>query len=298
MAKDLIDAGANINGKDKNENEVLNESIRSGNDEIVKWIIKKLKESLKGPNKRKRVFTAGLYIAIECNKLKIADELINLGANIYEEDDNHLSALELAILLPNERWVGILIEKGADLNQKNSQNGKTPLIVSILQDSESMVAILLKNKVDVNIKFNGYLPIELAKIVGNEKIAKMLEDEGAVIKEDSRGNGSSESSRSNENEKSNKGKETKNIDVSNTLKTPLNNFLDLKDKNGSTPLHISTEIKDISGIRKLIKKGANPYLENNEGQTALHIAAQSGIIDLVLSIIEEFESKNSNGSRI
>ena len=48
--------------------------------------------------------------------------------------------------------------------------------------------------------------------------------------------------------------------------------LDLKDNEGQTPLHLAASYGNTRIVRRLLLKGANRYLKNNEGKTPERIA--------------------------
>ncbi|MGB4545415.1 MAG: ankyrin repeat domain-containing protein, partial [Smithellaceae bacterium] len=51
--------------------------------------------------------------------------------------------------------------------------------------------------------------------------------------------------------------------------------VNITDLDGNTPLHLAARSSPDRVIRLLIKKGASPYLKNNEGKTALDIAREA-----------------------
>ena len=63
-------------------------------------------------------------------------------------------------------------------------------------------------------------------------------------------------------------------------------FINTKDKDGNTPLHLSIIIKNYIIIKALVKEGANIFIENNEHLTPKDLATNSdNIIDKEIELI-------------
>lgn len=86
----------------------------------------------------------------------------------------------------NAAWNGKLsvlkeeLEKGADINSQDRNDGKTALIYATERVDETMVAFLIENHADVNVKdFNGNNA--LMYLCGPPTIGKLLIDAGADV---------------------------------------------------------------------------------------------------------------------
>ena len=62
-------------------------------------------------------------------------------------------------------------------------------------------------------------------------------------------------------------------------------FLDEQDNNGQTALHLAAECGNDIFIDIVLKKGGNPNLKDNNGQTPLHIAASKGDPNCIKSLL-------------
>ncbi|GAG21151.1 unnamed protein product, partial [marine sediment metagenome] len=78
--------------------------------------------------------------------------------------------------------------------------------------------------------------------------------------------------------------------------------LNEKDKNGNTPLHISchqdTKHNSLSALLWLLQNDADINIQNNEGDTALHLSAASGFSNCINLLMKEncdHTIKNNNG---
>jgi len=52
--------------------------------------------------------------------------------------------------------------------------------------------------------------------------------------------------------------------------------LDIKDKDGKTPLHYASELGQDDTLEILINHKANPDIQDNKGRTPLHLAIENG----------------------
>lgn len=67
-----------------------------------------------------------------------------------------------------------------------------------------------------------------------------------------------------------------NNDIATTQKLISHELRDLKDQNGNTALMIAAQKGYTTLIEELLDNEANPNIQNNHGQTALHFATQNG----------------------
>jgi hypothetical protein len=89
--------------------------------------------------------------------------------------------LHTAILEKNENQANILIQKGADLNQKNT-NGQTPLHLAVDEGLEKICELLLEKGADVNSQDSQKnTPLHYAVNSKNKNIATLLLKYGAKI---------------------------------------------------------------------------------------------------------------------
>lgn len=61
--------------------------------------------------------------------------------------------------------------------------------------------------------------------------------------------------------------------------------LDVKDEQGRTALHIAAG-RDVVKIETLLDAGASPNPQSNKGETPLHIAAKAGVMEIIRALIE------------
>lgn len=60
--------------------------------------------------------------------------------------------------------------------------------------------------------------------------------------------------------------------------------LDHVNNSGNTPLHIASSYGNVNVVELLLNSGANVCIQNNQGQSCLDVAVQSGAGDVALAI--------------
>ena len=113
------------------------------------------------------------------------DEAIkNLEAFLGQQDGKekqNFSPLMTATLLGKKEMAEMLIDSGADVNQKCA-GGFTALHLAAICEKTELVRLLVERGADVNIASNnGYLPIIFAMYKNNSEIVKILLDSGANV---------------------------------------------------------------------------------------------------------------------
>jgi ankyrin repeat protein len=68
-------------------------------------------------------------------------------------------------------------------------------------------------------------------------------------------------------------------------------FIDVKDVNGNTPLHVAVTSDWKAGVSVLLEAGADVCQRNCTGATVVHLAAESGNSDILKEILSIHESK-------
>jgi ankyrin repeat protein len=68
-------------------------------------------------------------------------------------------------------------------------------------------------------------------------------------------------------------------------------YVDTKDINGNTPLHVAVISDWKEGVSILLEAGADVSKKNSIGATVLHLAAENGKLDILKEILNIHESK-------
>ena len=137
-------------------------AVQNNDPERVRYLL----ENGANVNVRDRNDYTPLHIAVKNNALKIVQLLLQYGADVNAAPKwfYRKTPLHIAVRNRNYELVELLIKHGADINAR--EGGKydyTPLHIAIKKCDCRMVEILLKCNADANAKTkDGYLPIELA----------------------------------------------------------------------------------------------------------------------------------------
>lgn len=101
--------------------------------------------------------------------------MLKRGAVIDLRDGYGMTALHIAIEAGHRNTAALLMEKGADLNLRDSSFGKTPLLKAIEHDREEIAQDLLKRRVDVDLADkNGWTPLHRAAERGQMPVVQSL----------------------------------------------------------------------------------------------------------------------------
>lgn len=96
-----------------------------------------------------------LHHACRSRQYKIAEILINAGANLEWPDDHGITPLICAVQEKDIKMAQLLIKNGADVNGsdlREGYSGQTPLMHAASYGNIDIVDLLLKNGAEINIK--------------------------------------------------------------------------------------------------------------------------------------------------
>ena len=115
-----------------------------------------------------------LHVAIKMGDLKVAQLLLDNGADINAQDFNGYTPLILAVKMRNLELVTFVVTHGADVNLAN-KDGVTPLHQAAFSGNEAVVDFLLKAKADPHLKNNdGASAYDFAIAKKNFQIAQLI----------------------------------------------------------------------------------------------------------------------------
>lgn len=173
----------------------------------------------------------------------------------------------------NEEDLDFFVDNGGGFEIINSQDDKGNTIlhktsIKNLQFAENLVR---RYGADVNIKNNdGDTPLHTAIVKGNYDFAQILvvylhADINAI---------------------NNKGETALHLVLKNLVSKCDNKLIhDIKDNKGNLVFYRT--VSNIEILYDLISEGANIHIKDNEGNSALHVAASSGIIKLIQAKIKD-----------
>lgn len=83
-----------------------------------------------------------LVAAAECGRISIMAYLIELGANIYAQNEEGIDALMESILVDNPSGVRLLLDSGYDINRSRTVRSLTPIEIARKKNNKEILHIL------------------------------------------------------------------------------------------------------------------------------------------------------------
>ena len=243
----LLESGADVNAQDSAGNALLPQAARDGQLQVVQLLLDfgADVDGLMSTTKGKGTNVTGLALAANSNHNEIAELLIAHGANVnHAESSMGITVLIGAALTKNSEIITILLENGADPNLQCCPGfGGGPLHAAFEEGSVEAVEALLDGGADVDIRDEfGETPLMSAIIKGpSTSLAK-------------------------------------------TIDVLLDGGADpnIQDVNGNSALHHAAKLEGkADAVPILLKNGASVVLQNNNGETAVDLATDDAIIELL-----------------
>ena len=272
LAQLLLEHGADVNVRDNAHRTPLLVAVQHISPDITRLLLehgadsnlvyeegKTLLHLLFGP----RDFNWGLVLRIDDHYddsiLVLAKLLLEHGADVNAQDNVHKTPLLLALQRDALDIAKFLLEHGADPNTGNSE-GNTPLHTLLLErdnDNNNNVLILqllLKHGADTCTRNKDHAtPLDLAPYSGKILIAKVLLDHANGLE----------------------GKYSQQhcCSVTHCL-NDRNVGANAQDKDHGAQLRLACYCGRLNIVQELLNHGANPKLENFQGENPLHLLSQ------------------------
>jgi hypothetical protein len=161
-----------LNDPHQESQKALFAAILAGQTSIVEYLLKEGIQPL--PVKYKLGTKSPLSAAIELGYTDMVELLLEYGALMHIKDPG--SFLALAASLGQVEAVDLLIAHQVNLNQRNSTNGKTPLIYAAEKGYATVVAHLLKKGADTRIQdILGRNALDVADLHHHAKVSSLLQ---------------------------------------------------------------------------------------------------------------------------
>jgi ankyrin repeat protein len=124
-----------------------------------------------------------LLRAVFSGDIKDVNEVLNKGANVNEKDKQFgITPLHAAAYHGHTPIVRLLLRSKANIDAIDNE-GETPLIAALTKGHTEIGEILVNKGAKVNIKTkNGWTPLHIAVLIGNEDLVRLLVEKGANIK--------------------------------------------------------------------------------------------------------------------
>lgn len=180
LVKMLVEAGANVNLPDVCGTVPLVRAIVSihDTDEVIKYLI----ASGADVSGRDGSMSLPLHVAVSENDIKIAAQLLEVGANPDIEDDEGKNALFGAVENGNERMLLLLLNHGANVNHE-ADDGNTPLSLSCIKGNVGLCKLLIEHgaKCDGGDSILGNSILMDAILGGNPDCVKLILKQGVDV---------------------------------------------------------------------------------------------------------------------
>ena len=207
---------------------------------------------------------AGLEVASALGLKEITSMLLENGADVTAKDSEEGTALHWAAWYGHEPVVRLLLEKGADINARYNSGG-TALHWAAEGGHDSVVRLLLENKADVTAKDRREgTPLHRAASNGHEVVVRLLLENGANVAMEA------------------SGKETAlhraaecGYEAVARLLLDSNADVNRKDSDGGTALHRAAWNGHEEVVQLLLDRGADVTVRYFHGETTEHTAAES-----------------------
>ena len=310
MVKMLIDAGADVNIKNKDNETALYSLLHYDETKKRVEIAKELIKAGTDLNLKPHGNHTALHYASKNNKEEIAKALIDGGADLNVRDKEGNTPLNV-ITFQNSRIAKALIDAGADVNIGNN-DGLTPL--HRIMWSPEIIQALVDAGANVDVKDkHGDTPLYKAATRGCSETVQVLIDAGADISRalnSARGEITKRllSIKAGEdvNKKDEKGwtvlhyaaRDGSLIITNGMIKAGADvNILCETSDGPMTPLMLAAYNKHSEIIKALIKSGANINTQDERGRTALHLAVDKDCIEAVEALTDAGADVNIQDDR-
>lgn len=111
--------------------------------------------------------------------VELIELLLENGADLFEKDDDGISALDVAIKFKRMDIIQFCIDKGFDLNTTTRKSGITPAMLAACFSDLDMMKLLIDNGADINAADRaGMAPKDYAQKLGQKKMVEYLTECG------------------------------------------------------------------------------------------------------------------------
>ncbi len=164
----LLDNGRKVNGRDRNDDTLLELAVGQGCADSIKLLL------AKGANPN----DGSLRCAVKKGRVDIAGLLLEAGADIHERGGpRNRTALDLAAMEKDIAVVAFLLEKGAASKPKDSFDNDTALKFALIRGSWKIFRMLVQNNY-IDLDVMGHQLLCLAVTQGSLEIARILVENG------------------------------------------------------------------------------------------------------------------------
>ncbi|EAY04905.1 hypothetical protein TVAG_016770 [Trichomonas vaginalis G3] len=249
IVRSLLEKKINVNSLNKGKNTPLHICARYNSFDVCK-VLFEYKADVKIVNSKGMT---ALHKTVKNEAVDVASLLLQKGLNPNTKDSNNLTSLQHAVIKNREKICLLFLTRGGNRNTKDDE-GKSLLHLAVKHDSQDVGLMLIEEGLDINVKDNkGITSLMYCAEVGNTSMAKLLLSKGADV--------------------NSLNKENQNVlhmcciyNSFGVLQTCLEKYphMNVKDKNGKTPLDIAKE-KGNQEIIDVLNSYTDPTEINKDG---------------------------------
>ncbi|MHA7877473.1 MAG: ankyrin repeat domain-containing protein [Bacteroidota bacterium] len=297
----LLKNGADINARDHAWNTPLHLAAQDGRDGVISELLDRDADV----NAQNSDGLTPLHLAAQDGRDGVISKLLYRGADVNAQNSDGLTPLHIAVMHGQNNTINLLVNRDADVNVQDS-TGQTPLHIAANRDQHETIQLLLSCDRSPDARDDWWAPLHLDDNHGKTPLHLVIEhgnDNTAI--------GLLSYPRANVNVQ--KKKDRKSLFHTASKKGTTNviyllhareAFINVKDKNGYTPLHIADKCCKNNARELLTRCGAmiNPPSKYKPGNTPLHTFAKKGkvkevkwILSRVVAVALEVNVQNDKG---
>jgi ankyrin repeat protein len=269
--KDLVEAGCDINGLNKDGYTALCIASLLGELEVVTELIElgaDMEVACTGGK-----WTALIGAADE-GRTRVVERLVQAGARVNAQDERGTTALYFAAQGNYTGIIEVLLDAGADPNL--FEELEAPLHIAAFKGAIEAAKILAWRGANLEARFNGRTALHAAASANSTRIVRVLVEAGADVEAvDFDG-------RNALYHAALKG----NVGMLRFLKA-AGSWLHTPDSYGQTVLHAASCMNNTRAVREILSwRAVDVDARADRSVTALHIAAAEGFVDVVELLVD------------
>ncbi|WP_299325465.1 ankyrin repeat domain-containing protein [uncultured Maribacter sp.] len=279
----FLDKGLALDSKDEDGNGIFNYASKKGNIDFLNLLIKKGVDykSLNDNGGNAFMFASQGGRGFS-NGLPVYSYLKGLGLEPNIVEKNGSTPLHrLAFGTKDAAIIELFLNAGADVNQAD-EKGNTPFLNAAARNQLSMVQLLSKNVKDINAaNKSGETALMLAAHSNKADVVEFLISKGADINaQDTAGNTAAYFLADSYNKRNAKAFDAKLA----LLKSKGLKFNTVQGE-GNTLYHVAAKKNNLELLKKVSDFNIDVNAKNDEGLTALHVAAMKAENDKLLKFL-------------
>ncbi|MDH7446954.1 ankyrin repeat domain-containing protein [Aquimarina sp. 2201CG14-23] len=287
----FVSKGVDLHSQDNYGNGIFNYAAKKGNINVLNLLIKK-GVTYKNLNREggNAFISASQSTRNSVNKIEVYNYLEGLGIQPNVVTNRGINALH-AIAFKNEELdiFNYFIERGVDVNQPDNK-GDTPFMNAVSRNKKESINYLIKFVKNINdSNKNGVTPLMRAVQRNSLDVVKLLleHDANPLVKD------STENTLAYYVLKSYQKDKLKEFDQKITLLQEKGIDFTKPQGHGHTLWHLAVKENDMELLQRIAKLNIPINSKNNEGNTALHLAAmKANSAEILKFLLKQGADKN------